>query len=256
MAYLAACASAPADRVDIGSGVAIEMVRIPAGEFVMGSPATEPDHNTKEEPQRTVRVKSFWISPYEITQEQWNLVMTSTPGDPRHAMTNVSWTEANEFATKLTASIGRRVRLPSEAEWEYVCRARSATAFATGDRITRAQSTFDPEKTRAQSAEAYWSNGGSTPRQQPGTGEFPPNAFGVYDMSGGVWEWTADSWHDRYAGAPSDQRPWVDRGDSVQHPVRGGAWDTAMHRQRCAYRDAHGASEKFGNLGFRIVVEY
>ena len=227
--------------------VSIPLVRVPAGSFEMGSPESEPDRRPSESPRHRVTIeRPFLIGRHEITRAQWNAVMGlgAPEGDGGLAQTEVSFDDAMQFTRELSRLTGRTVRLPTEEEWEYVCRAGTATAFSFGDQPDLRRAVFNTQKTRAQSAAAYHV-ADEEPRAQPRVGAFPPNAFGVYDMHGGVWEWTLDPWRATYESAP----------DESKRAVRGGAWDTAAHRQRCAYRDGHATNERYGNTGLRVVVE-
>jgi formylglycine-generating enzyme required for sulfatase activity len=251
------CRSAPSLRLELTPGVQMEFVQIPAGSFSMGSPAAEPDHVPSEAPLHVVQVlKPFWFARFEVTQRQWNAVWgnASAGSDGFFPVAGVNYDDALRFAGEMSRKTGRTVRLPTEAEWEYVCRAGTKTPFYFGSRLTRRHSSFNAAKTRAQSNAAYRIRL-KTDVPQPPVGSFPPNAFGVYDMHGGVWEWTLDTWHSDYSGAPPTATAWMNGGTDGMHVVRGGAWDTAMHRQRCAYRDGHGHDERYGNLGIRMVVE-
>ncbi|MBD2150021.1 SUMF1/EgtB/PvdO family nonheme iron enzyme [Pseudanabaena sp. FACHB-1277] len=195
--------------------LAIHMVLIPAGSFVMGAPANEKESRDTERPQHEVKVPEFFMGKYPITQSQWRVVaampkiMIDLKLDPSGfksdalSVENVSWYEAMEFCARLSNHTGRAYRLPSEAEWEYACRAGTTTPFHFGEAIT-------PEIVNHNGYRRI------SPPPNPAflmlkpVGSFPPNAFGLYDMHGNVWEWCADDWHDSYKGAPTDGSAWVD----------------------------------------------
>jgi formylglycine-generating enzyme required for sulfatase activity len=172
---------------DLGKGVILEMVYIPGGTFMMGS-----SEYSSEKPQHKVTIQPFYMSKYPVTQAQWEAVMGNNPswfkGENR-PVENVSWHEAVAFCQRLSEMTGKRYGLPSEAQWEYGCRAGTTTPFCFGETITTDLANYNRGETTD-------------------VGSFPPNAFGLYDMHGNVWEWCADPWHENYEGAPSDGRVW------------------------------------------------
>jgi formylglycine-generating enzyme required for sulfatase activity len=194
---------------DLGNDITLEMVAIPGGTFLMGSPPNEKYSFDDEHPQHQVSVPPFFMGKYPITQAQWKEVASRTdlkvkqdlnlnpahfkdrPDSDRRPVEQVNWYDAVEFCARLSKLTGREYRLPSEAEWEYACRAGTTTPFYFGETITGELANYDASET--------------TP-----VGQFTPNVFGLYDMYGNVWEWCADTWHDNYDGAPSDGSVWLD----------------------------------------------
>jgi formylglycine-generating enzyme required for sulfatase activity len=219
----------------------IEMVLIPGGDFLMGSPENEPGRSEVEGPQHRVTVPSFYIGKYEVTQAQWRAVMGNNPsrfkGD-NLPVERVSWNDAKEFCRKLSQMTGEEYRLPSESEWEHACRARTTGAFA-GD--------FDA---------MTWYGLNSNSRTHP-VGQKQPNAFGLYDMHGNVREWCEDDWRDSYANAPSDGSAWVESPSRGLYRVfRGGSWHQGPGYSRSAMRMDVEPGFRDGQVGFRVVKAY
>ncbi len=246
---------------DLGNGVTLDMVAIPGGSFMMGTEDEEIERLVKkfdedwfrrEKPQHQVTVPGFFMGKYEVTQEQYQAIMGKNPayfkGDKR-PVERVSWNDAVEFCKKLSEKTGRTYRLPSEAEWEYACRAGTTTPFYFGETITgnlanyRASSTFADELK------------GEFREQTTPVGQFPPNAFGLYDMHGNLWEWCEDTWHNNYNGAPTDGRAWVDNNDNRSHlrVLRGGSWFDHPAVCRSAYRFRYDPVLVSNDLGLRVV---
>jgi formylglycine-generating enzyme required for sulfatase activity len=232
------------------------MVAIPEGTFLMGSPQDEKDSYDDERPQHEVNVPTFFMGKYPITQTQWRAIAATAKIDidletnpsefkgDELPVESVNWYQATEFCKRLSRETKREYRLPSEAEWEYACRAGTTTPFYFGETITGELANYNTNKTYV---EEYRNE--TTP-----VGQFPPNAFGLYDMYGNVWEWCADTWHDNYDGAPTDGSAWIENGDDNRSPLRGGAWYTFPYRCRSAHRniDARRYSRSF-LYGFRVV---
>jgi formylglycine-generating enzyme required for sulfatase activity len=219
-------------------GVPLEMIFVPGGSFRMGSSTGKGLDD--ERPQHDVIVPDFYIGKYQITQAQWEAVMNKNPShftyDLALPVENVSWNDAKQFCEKLSKMMSKAYRLPSEAEWEYACRAGTTGDYA-GDLDAMAW---------------HWNN--SSGKTHP-VGQKQPNAFGIYDMHGNVWEWCEDVWHANYDGAPTDNSAWLRNGASSGRVVRGGSWDYNKSVCRSAKRnyyyppDAH-----YVNIGFRVVV--
>ena len=236
----------------------LEMVAIAPGKFWMGESRSEVGRSRYESPRHPVRINPFFLSKYPITQAQWSAV-TALPKvnldlDPAPAyfqgeqrpVENVSWLEAIEFCDRLRQHTGRQYQLPSEAQWEYACRAKTNTPFHTGETIT--SDLADYIGTYAYKAEAK----GQYRRSTTPVGGFSPNAFGLYDMHGNVWEWCADSWHTNYQGAPRDGRPWLASKDHSLKSIRGGSWQNAPDKLRSASRSGYMETALNRLIGFRV----
>ncbi len=236
----------------LATGVSLEMVKIPAGRFLMGSPATEATRRDTEGPEHSVTVPEFWMGKYPVTQDQYQAVMGKNPSHFTENGANcpveqISWYDAIAFCEKLSQQTGRTYRLPSEAEWEYACRAGTTTPFCVGLTITTDFANY---------------NGNYIYRSEPkgvyretttDVGRFVPNGFGLYDMHGNVWECCADHWHSNYAGAPKDGSAWLSEHEAANRVVRSGSWFAAPGGCRSAYRNADGPSIYSSRLGFRVV---
>jgi formylglycine-generating enzyme required for sulfatase activity len=223
----------------------------------MGSP--DGVGNDKERPRHQVSVPSFYIGKYEVTLDEYEAVMGKNPapsvliwdGKP---VEFVSWDNAKEFCRRLSRMTGRKYRLPTEAEWEYACRAGTTTAFAFGDTLTLTYANFDNRSSAAPPPDGGWIG-----QTTPAATAFGPNAWGLYDMHGNVWEWCEDTYHDSYEGAPGDGSAWVS-GNPRQRILRGGAWDSVADNCRSAVR--HSAAQE-GNIfgvdfrvaGFRVAAD-
>jgi formylglycine-generating enzyme required for sulfatase activity len=234
----------------------IEMVEIPAGSFVMGAPENEEGSYADERPQHEVRIPDFAIGKYPITQAQWRLVATlpkvNTDLEPdpsnfkgeNRPVEQVSWLDAMEFCRRLSVHTKREYRLPSEAEWEYACRAGTTTAYSFGDNT-------------GELGEYAWYGENSDSQTHP-VGQKQPNAFGLYDMHGNVLEWCADDWHDSYKGAPKDGSVWIKDNKNYEDPetnklLRGGSWYFNALGCRSAYRYLNFARLRNLSIGFRVV---
>ena len=237
-------------REDLGNGLGLDMIAIPAGEFVMGSPPEETGRDDDEGPQRTVTIPSFFMGRFQVTQAQYEVVMgqhvSRFQGADRPVET-VSWEDTMAFCEKLSELTGRTYRLPSEAEWEYACRAETTTPFHFGPTITTDLANYDGNYT-------YGNGPKGTYRQQTtDVGSFPPNAFGLYDMHGNVWERCQDVWHENYEGAPTDGSAWLEGGDQSWRVLRGGSWFGSPDVCRSANRFRFPRDDILGNVGFRVV---
>ncbi|MGL5807496.1 MAG: formylglycine-generating enzyme family protein [Xenococcaceae cyanobacterium] len=236
-------------RANLRKGITIDMVSIPNGKFLMGAYPTDEGKNNDEIPQHQVTVPSFFMGKYLVTQAQWQAVMKNNPSYFKRAnrpVENVSWDDCVEFCQKLSSIIGRECRLPSEAEWEYACRAGTTTPFYFGEMITTELVNFNDK---------YAYSGAKVRSRQQTTpvGSFPPNSFGLYDMHGNLCEWCADTWHETYDDAPTDGSAW-EVGSSPDKVIRGGTWKSD-HPWSC--RSARRANtfpwEKDNLSGFRVV---
>ncbi|KZL49379.1 serine/threonine protein kinase [Nodularia spumigena CENA596] len=237
--------------------VTLEMVSIPGGSFMMGSPEFEGDAD--ERPQHEVILKPFFMGKYPITQAQWKAVaalpQVKQPLNPypskfkghNRPVENVSWYEAIEFCARLWEKTGREYRLPSESEWEYACRAGTTTSFHFGEMITTNLVNC--------SSDTYGMDVKSKYRKETtDVGSFQvANAFGLYDMHGLVWEWCADTWHNNYHGAPSDGSAWEVGGDFYRRLLRGGSWSFSAELCRSASRSWNESDGGLRICGFRVV---
>ncbi len=222
------------------SGESIVMCWIPSGEFMMGRQDGEQDSDSDESPRHRVTFsEGFWMGKYEVTQVQWEAVMGDNPSyydGVNRPVERVSWTDIQGFES----SLGNAFRLPSESEWEYACRAGTATRFYWGD-----DGGYDDIDRYA----VYLSN---DPGGTANVGTKLPNAWGLYDMSGNVWEWCEDWYHSDYTGAPSDGSAWLSPTGSFR-VSRGGGWFLNARYCRSANRIYNGPSGRFNLLGFRLV---
>jgi len=253
----------------LGEGVLpLRMMQIPAGTFLMGSPKDELERQESEGPQNEVTLSRFFMGKYPITQAQWR-VMAALPqverelkADPSHfkgdlhPVESVSWYDAVEFCDRLTILTNRQYRLPTEAEWEYACRAGTTTPFHFGKTITTELANY-----RGTDNEEYkWSGSyGDGPKGEHREETTPvnqfegANAFGLCDMHGNVWEWCQDHWHSSYKGAPTDGSAWIEGGSSERRILRGGSWGDDPWLCRSAFRDDLGPGFDDSYLGFRVV---
>ena len=281
---------------------ALTMLWIPPGRFWMGSPAKELDRREDEGPQHLVQLQGFFMGQTPITQAQWREVASwsEQPGEswgreldsepsffqliphPRaisfggkfsllqgeassdqRPVDNVSWLDASEFCNRLSQRIGRHYTLPSEAQWEYACRAGSSTPFHFGATITPGLASYDGNHTYANGPK------GDVRKQTTPVGMFPANAWGLHDMHGNVWEWCQDHWHGSYEGAPSNGSAWENIPERNETPIkkerngnvsneeyrllRGGSWYGDPRICRSAYRDHDQPGLANYGVGFRVV---
>jgi formylglycine-generating enzyme required for sulfatase activity len=235
---------------DLSGGVRLEMTEIAGGTFLMGSPASEARREGDEGPQHRVTVPTFYMGRYEVTQAQWQAVMGDNPssfsGDNLPAE-NVSWNDAIEFCKRLSQNTGRRYRLPSEAEWEYACRAGTTTPFAFGETITTDLVNYN--------GNSYGGalKGKSRGRTIPVGSLGMANRFGLYDMHGNLWEWCQDLYHITYNGAPTDGSAWESEGDT-RRILRGGGWLDPAYGSRSADRYMEAPNNRRNYLGLRVVM--
>ena len=244
----------------LGNGVTLDMVQIPGGTFTMGSPAEEADRNDSEGPQRQVKVPGFFMGKYEVTKAQYEAIMGKNPSDKKGnklPVANISWNDAVEFCNQLSQKTGRTYRLPSEAEWEYACRAGTTTPFHFGETITTEIANYNGKGWAAvRSFPSQPGNYGQGPTgkfRNHGTDvdTFSPNAFGLYDMHGNMWEWCQDTWHN-YEEAPTDGRPWTSNGNP-HRIARGGSWRNIPLYCRSASRHSFKPDYDNANVGLRVV---
>ncbi len=237
---------------NLGNGVNLIMVKIPAGSFIMGSPESEHHRVENESPQHQVTLKEFYIAQTEITQSQYQSIMGENPSKFKgnnHPVERVDWNQAQEFCRKLSLKTGKTYTLPSESQWEYACKAGTTTPFSGGETITTKVANYagNYEGKESYRNEPKGVNRASTTDVMT----FPPNAFGLYDMQGNVWEWCADNWHDTYEGAPKDDRVWHDKDPNML--LRGGCWSERPELCRSASRIGNLPDTRVDAFGFRVV---
>ena len=261
-----------------------EMVVIPAGSFEMGSPDSEDGRGKDEDPVHRVKIASFAIGKTEITRGQfakfikesgyvigtscWTLVTGKyeersgnwrEPGysqDDKQPVVCINWNDANAYAKWLSRKTGKKYRLPTEAEWEYAARGKTDTARYWGDNPDDACNYGNGADLTAQAAIqgahswlVHHCTDGSAYTAQ--VGSFKPNAYGLHDMLGNVWEWTGDNYHVNYTDAPTDGSAW--QGNGVRRVLRGGSWNNAPYNLRAAIRYASNNDVRFSSFGFRIA---
>jgi len=231
--------------VDLGGGVNLEMVLIPAGEFMMGSPVSERGAAADEKPQHRVRINQpFYLGKYPVTQEQWTAVMGGNPSffkGPKNPVEEVSWDDCTQFFKRLNEKVGGgKYRFPTEAQWEYACRAGSTTRFCFGD-----------DEAGLGAYGWYDKNSGGTSHP---VGEKKPNAWGLYDMHGNIWQWCWD-WYDSayYAHSPVDDPAGPATGtERVSH---GGCWFSPASSARSANHGRIESAHRGSHLGFRAALD-
>lgn len=244
----------------LGNELSLRMMLIPSGNFMMGSPMDEPKRRHNEGPQRRVQVDAFCMGKYPVTQAQWRVVVAMPQVnqplklDPswfkgeNRPVEQVSWHDAVEFCARLSACTGYTYRLPSEAEWEYACRAGTTTPFHFGETITTEVANYDGDFT-------YNRGRKGEPRKETTPIEHfdTANAFGLCDMHGNVWEWCKDHRHGNYEGAPTDGSAWLSDDKDAGRVIRGGSWYSYPENCRSATRNPDVPRETGSGIGFRVV---
>lgn len=230
-----------------------EMVHIPPGKFLMGSPESESGRWKAEGPQHEVTIGySFEIGKYAVTFDEYDVFAKATQrklpddrgwGRGKRPVIDVSWDDAQAYVKWLSEQTGKQYRLPTEAEWEYAARAGTQTRYWWDDVIGKNNANCD-------GCGSQWDN-----EQTVSAGSFKTNAFGLYDTAGNVWEWTQDCWHENYSGAPADGSAWLKKrdGDCNRRVVRGGSWNDIPRILRSASRDRIITDVAGDDLGFRIA---
>ncbi|NJL39790.1 MAG: formylglycine-generating enzyme family protein [Leptolyngbyaceae cyanobacterium SM1_4_3] len=248
----------------LGDDLALKMMLIRAGTFIMGSPEDELDRAESEGPQREVRVPAFCMGKYPVTQAQWQFVAELPPVEQKldqnpsrfkgenHPVERVTWYDAVEFCARLSIYAKRTYRLPSEAEWEYACRAGTTTPFHFGETITTDLANYRGNDEKY-GAYGPGSKGEYRKETTPVDHFAIANAFGLCDMHGNVWEWCQDHWHDSYEGAPTDGSAWLSSDENTLRVVRGGSWDFNPRYCRSASRGTDLPRDPSSFIGFRVV---
>lgn len=226
------------------------MIVVPSGKFTMGSSENESGRNASERPQHEVTIaKPLAVSKFEVTFEEWDACVAAAGcpqlqdhwGRGKMPVINVSWGGAKQFADWLSRLTGKDYRLLTEAEWEYAARGGTTSRYSWGD---------DPGNNNANcdGCGSQWDRQQTAP-----AGSFRPNALGLYDMHGNVWEWVEDNWHDDYRGAPTDGSAWLLGGDPSYRVIRGGSWRNDTDLIRAAVRVKRDVNVQFDTLGFRVA---
>jgi formylglycine-generating enzyme required for sulfatase activity len=241
--------------------IGIPMVFIPSGIFLMGSPNDEAQHQWAESPQHDVTLAAFCMGQFPITQAQWHIVADWKPverklkanpsrfeGD-RNPVESITWEEAIEFCARLSRHTGRNYSLPSEAQWEYVCRAGTTTPFHYGNTLMPKLARYDWSNIYANTPveKQEWEQSSSP------VGSFPANDWGLYDMHGNVREWCLDDWHSNYERAPADGSAWINKKAKKQSKkvLRGGSWFD--YPSYCRSSARVNFSSRDGDHGFRVI---
>ncbi|NEO02117.1 MAG: formylglycine-generating enzyme family protein, partial [Moorea sp. SIO3I7] len=245
------------ETFELATGVSLKLVHIPAGSFLMGSQSSDNMSSDNERPQHQVSVKQFWMGQFPVTQQQWQAVLgdpklkiEDDPKNPSHfkgdnlPVEKVSWHEAKEFCERLNQKFqgqlqGRKFRLPSEAEWEYACRAGTTTRYYYGDEDSILE-------------QYAWYDGNSDSKTHP-VGQKIPNNWKLYDMMGNVWEWCEDTWHGNYDDAPVDGSAWLFDDNNDYRLLRSGSMIGSPRYCRCAFRGNSSPSLRANDAGFRVV---
>ncbi len=243
----------------LGDAIPLDMVFVTAGRFMMGSADDEPERRESEGPQHQVTLPSFFMGRYPVTQAQWRAVaaidkidieLKPDPSNFKGAnlpVEQVSWYEAVEFCERLKKYTKRPYRLPSEAEWEYACRAGTTTPFAFGKTLTTEVANYDGNNTYNGGPE------GDYRKKTTPVDEFKcANSFGLCDMHGNVWEWCADHWHENYEGAPIDGSAWLSAEETSNCLFRGGSWGSLPRVCRSATRFNFRPDDRTYFIGFRV----
>jgi formylglycine-generating enzyme required for sulfatase activity len=246
-------------------GISMKFAWIQAGSFLMGSPDSETDRLDNEIQHKVIISKPFHLGICEVTQKQYMAVMGNNPSEfkrgggangERRPVEKVSWREAGEFCLKASELTGRRLRLPSEAEWEYACRAGTVTQFNTGETLSSKQANHVGDFTLEQLKEMNENRDQAAKlfdgKMTSPVGSYPPNAWGLYDMHGNVFEWCAD-WYGEYGRARQKDPRGPD--DGTLRVVRGGSWYTYPEFCRSAYRSSMPPERRYSDFGFRAALD-
>ncbi len=239
-----------------------EMVMVPAGSFVMGSPDSEPGNSADEIPRHRVGIgRPFAVGKFEVTIAEWNTCVAdagcnelgATSGRERHPAVGMSWHDAEAYVAWLSRRTGKKYRLPSEAEWEYVARAGTTTTFHTGMTISPRQANVVAKKQKSAGRKRLSGFGVKIKvKRTVRVGSYPPNGFGLHDVHGNVWEWVQDCVNDGYVGAPTDGSAWA-TGKCHRRIIRGGSWVDYPVGARSAIRSGLGSGDRGRTLGLRVA---
>ena len=230
--------------IDLGKNIPLELVIIPAGKFMMGSLVHEKNRYANEKQNEVTLTKSYCLGKYPVIQEQWEGIMGNNPSKKKGAklpITDISWDHCQEFIRKLNAKIDGRYRLPTEAEWEYACRAGTSTAYSVGNSLTEADANIHVGIACIH---------GGMPTGIKAAGSYKPNAFGLYDMHGNVWEWCEDRYGD-YPSEPVTDPKGPTTGD--RRVLRGGSFNYDDSVARSSHRNYYMPSVRVSSFGFRLA---
>jgi formylglycine-generating enzyme required for sulfatase activity len=256
----------------LAEGLPLELVKIPSGQFLMGATEDELESGSSERPQHRVTLSEFYMGKFPVTQAQWRFVAglpqirRSIAPDPSifkggdRPVENVSWLDATEFCARLSERTKHPYRLPTEAEWEYACRAGTTTPFHFGETIDAEVANYSAqdEKIGNTNYSGKYGRGrlGEHRKQTTPVGALrSANALGLFDLHGNVWEWCEDHWHDSYESAPIDGSAWIDSEakEDAARVLRGGSWISYPRYCRSATRNWDVAGIRDSDLGFRVV---
>jgi formylglycine-generating enzyme required for sulfatase activity len=255
---------------NLGAKIDLSMVLIPPGKFLMGSPPEELERRENEGPQHQVTIAyPFFMGQHPVTHDQWqqvskmpqvNRYLNANPAyfkNAKRPVENVSWLDAKEFCHRLSAKTKHAYRLPSEAEWEYACRARTTTPFHFGKTIDTKLANYRGTDHKELGWSGAYGHGvlGEYRKETTSVSAFPANNFGLYDMHGNVWEWCEDHSHDSYEGAPIDGSAWINSTaeENALRILRGGSWNFNPSYCRSAYRSRLNSDNHSSDCGFRVV---
>ena len=247
------CGTCPTLTLNLGGGVTMDLIQIPAGTFQMGTNDTDDSWLEHSRPVHTVTISQpFYMGKYEVTQAQWRAVMGTEPWSGQSytidqdnaAGSYLSWDDAQAFCAAVQSQTGYAVRLPSEVEWEYACRAGTSTKYYFGDDESQLSNY------------AWWYGNAYNVGEgyAHAVGQLLPNDFGLYDMHGNVGEWCEDRWHDNYTGAPADGSAWTD-GSSLSRVIRGGSWLNIVYFCCSASRSLGTPDSRYISYGFRLSLD-
>jgi len=235
---------------DLGNGITLELIAIPAGAYYMGSRQSE--GNPDERPQHFVTIKLFMMGKFLITQEQWKTIMGRSSRcrfkGNNLPIEQVSWKDSRNFCKRLSERTKRNYHLPSESQWEYACRAGTSTPFSFGETLTSDLANYNGEHVYKDEPRGIYFHSTSE------GGKYPPNAFGLYDMHGNLMEWCADNWIDDYHMSPRDDSAYR-MFDNQYHVARGGSWHDTPHVCRSAARIRFEQNAAEDYIGFRVACD-
>ncbi|BAU64502.1 serine/threonine protein kinase [Stanieria sp. NIES-3757] len=237
--------------INLSKEITMDLVGIPGGRFLMGSPENEPERGNDESPQHWVNIRPFLLGKYLVTQAQWQAVMNQNPArfiHPNKPVEKVSWYDCLEFCQKLSNLISREIRLPTESEWEYACRGKTNTPFHFGTTIITDLANYNGEYSYKIELQGKYRH------ETTEVGSFSANSFGLYDMHGNLAEWCFDSWHASYDNAPIDGTPWTDNQEKNNRILRGGSWLHLPGCCRSSHRLSAAPNSKSDAFGFRIAA--